>query len=109
MIPEALHDKAIKFKVSADERGIPITIECRDYDKDVWVIKLGDHVLSVGGEVRYEPMPSHREEDFLEKFRYTLDKAVELCNTFDLWNAKWVNGPGYVSNNFNMLEASKHE
>jgi len=107
MIPEKLQDKATRFNVTSAPHGIPITIERRDRVEDVWVIMLGNEALSIDGKVKYEPMPSHREDDFLSQFRYTLDKAVELCNYYNLWEAEWRNGPGYVSNKFNMLEASK--
>ena len=107
-IPPILHDKATAFKITDEPFGIPITIESRGDGN--WVILLGSmNCMSKGGELGPEPMPSSRSEMFLSDFRYDLDTAVELCNEYNLWDAKWENGAGYVSDKFNMSKAKNWE
>lgn len=56
-----------------DDRDV--RIEARQFDTkgevSSWVVKNCDEVLNKDGEWEYEPMPSSRTDDFLERTRFS--------------------------------------
>lgn len=55
-----------------------INIESRDPDGDVWAIVNDGMCLNKNFEWEYEPTPSSRSDEFIERTRYTLDEAKVL-------------------------------
>ena len=46
---------------------------------DKWAIKMGSHVLNKYGQWEYEPMPSSRDDEYLERCRYlTPEEALVM-------------------------------
>nr|WP_266854099.1 hypothetical protein [Streptomyces sp. NBC_00340]MCX5137617.1 hypothetical protein [Streptomyces sp. NBC_00340] len=58
-------------------RYFTITIEWRGENQ--WAVLDGHYCLGVDGEWEYEPLPSAREEGWLETHRFDLDTAQRLA------------------------------
>jgi hypothetical protein len=57
-----------------------VYIERRGHsDEDIWVISYMGCCLGPDGEWEWEPQPSSRSDEFLERHRFTLDEAFGLC------------------------------
>lgn len=58
-----------------------ILLQKRSEEK--WAIVVdGVEVLNSNGDLEYEPMPSNREDDFLKRTRFSLEKAWALAEEF---------------------------
>ena len=69
-----------------------VKVELRGKDK--WCVLLYGYVLNNKNKWEYEPSPSSRGDDFINRTRYNLETAVELART---------------ANERNMLELSEIE
>lgn len=67
---------AVKFRVAED-----LYVEKRGAEQ--WAVTTASGCC-VGKDLRavYEPLPSHRSEEFLERCRFTLDEALNLAERF---------------------------
>jgi hypothetical protein len=63
------HEEAASFSLKVEWRG-----------KDRWAVTWGPRgCLSRQGTWDYEPLPSSREDDWLEQHRFTKSEAIELA------------------------------
>lgn len=110
-LQERLYSRADRFRVSPPGERMPFYIEKRSIDDEnttAWTIAFPTRVcLNKQGELERESLPSSRPDDFIERTRYSLKEAVNLCDRYQLWEARWRNGPGYESPVWNMMDADK--
>lgn len=65
--------------IMASEFKITPVIHVQERGKNRWcVFKLGD-VLNADGEWEYEPQASSRDEEFLERTRFSRETAIKLA------------------------------
>jgi hypothetical protein len=68
--------------IPEDESGnylhFAIRVE-RTHHTGQWAVRLRSACLSVEGEWDYEPLPSSREDDWLERHRFNLKTALRLA------------------------------
>lgn len=55
------------------------TLTVEERGDDSWAVKKMGSCLNVDGEWEYEPSPSNREDDFLERCRFTEEEALRLA------------------------------
>lgn len=72
---------AVSFRVNADDRGIPITVDyCEGPDGPRWAIRKSGFCLSKEGGWEWEPIPSSRTDEFFARCRYaTRDEAIRYA------------------------------
>lgn len=51
----------------------------RTHHTGLWAVRLRSRCLSVDGTWDYEPLPSSREDDWLDRHRFDLDTALRLA------------------------------
>ncbi len=49
-----------------------------------WTVSYNGTVLNRFGQMEYEPLPSSRTDEFIERTRYSLEEAERLARTFIL-------------------------
>jgi hypothetical protein len=60
-----------------------VQICMRDPKQNLWAIVVdGSGVLTSEGEVEYEPMPSSRDDEFLQRSRFTQNEALKRATAF---------------------------
>ena len=59
-----------------------IKVQLRNKEKKLWAINVGGGVLASDFMVEYEPMPSEKSEEFLERTRFTLQNALNKAEEF---------------------------
>jgi hypothetical protein len=68
--------------VPEDEAGnylsYAITVE-RTHHTGRWAVRLRSSCLSVDGDWDYEPLPSSREDEWLDRHRFDLETALRLA------------------------------
>lgn len=69
---------ATKFQVTRD-----ISMESRSADSSTWAVVHYGSVLNRDGGWEYEPMPSYRTEEFIQRTRFPLDEAIRLAKALD--------------------------
>jgi hypothetical protein len=69
-----------------------ITVEWRG--ENTWAVKHFGYTLTRGGEWEYEPRPSAREDDYLDRCRFGLAEALDLAR--DALPSLKVNGRTYA-------------
>jgi hypothetical protein len=75
----------LTYGLSFDKNRLQwITIEATKYDEQInepimWAVRQGGSVMSkFTGSFNYEPMPSNRDDDFFNEYRFsTPDEAAE--------------------------------
>lgn len=75
-----------------------ITVERRSPDR--WAVCRMRWCLGADGEWEYEPLPSEREDDWLETHRFDLDTALRLAKEA---------APGVVVNGLTAVECVEWE
>jgi hypothetical protein len=61
-----------------DKYAWTLTVEDRGDDR--WAVKKMGSCLNRGGVWEYEPSPSNRGDDFLERCRFTKEEALRLAH-----------------------------
>lgn len=59
-----------------------ISIERRDLKKDSWAIVKSRFCLNRDLEFEYEPLPSSRDEDFINRTRFSLEEAKKILRKY---------------------------
>lgn len=72
-----LLNMATEFTVGVSRTG-PIRVQSRGHR---WAIVNGGSIYSRDGTWEYEPLPSNREDDFLDRCRYERDEAIHIART----------------------------
>ena len=75
----------LTYGLSFDKNRLQwVTIEATKYDEQTsvpttWAVRRGDSVMSkITGSFDYEPMPSSRDDDYFNEYRFsTPDEAAE--------------------------------
>lgn len=66
-----------------DKQHFELAVEWRGSDEDTgadrWAVVHADACLSADGTWEHEPRPSSRDEEFLRRFRFSLDDALRLA------------------------------
>ncbi len=65
-----------------EDRDIRVTMRMSQDGTHRWAVFNGSSCLNTLGEWEYEPMPSSREEEYLERTRYTKDEALRLAQNW---------------------------
>lgn len=73
---EALVAMATRYTVG-DTQAFFLTVEKRG---EGWAVRLGTYVLNRSGSFEYEPMPSNRSAEFVERTRYTREEALRIAD-----------------------------
>lgn len=74
--------KVLTVELASDDRGVPfVTLERavqRD-GPDRWAVRRSGHVLGRDGDFAYEPLPSSRDTQFYERYRFaTVAEAIDV-------------------------------
>lgn len=74
MTDQELLSKAVKFEISKTE---DIFIEKRG--ENSWCVSMYGTVIDRHLERHYEPSPSNRTQEFIDRTRFSLDEAFEIA------------------------------
>lgn len=56
-----------------------------------------ERVIDWDGMVVWDPPKDDRTEEHMEATRLSLEAAITVCDSLDLWSCRWVQGQGYVN------------
>jgi hypothetical protein len=76
----AMAARATRF-VFCDDSSWEIALERRE--RDQWAIVRGTRTRSHAGEWEHEPSPSHRDDAYLARCRWTLADAWAWCEAYE--------------------------
>ena len=67
--------KAVRFDMGRSQFHQVFVEARRGRDTVLWAVRRGDSVLNTDGEWEYEPMSSHRDNEFLDRTRFDFNDA----------------------------------
>lgn len=75
--------KAIRY-LAGDPKGKHVEIHLTSYEKQTWAVRKLGYCWNKDGDWEEEPSPSNRDDAFIERTRFSFDKACqEAQNALD--------------------------
>jgi hypothetical protein len=68
LLPEEIGPEAASWSITVEYRG-----------KDMWAVCGGRQCADAGGVFAFEPRPSERDDDWLTRYRFPMERALEIA------------------------------